>query len=407
MSEHPRHPHVLVVNAGSSSLKYQLLDASTGVTRASGEVSDIGGARSRHTHTAGGVRDEAAVDCADHGAAFALADAALTQRGPALDRDDLVAVGHRVVHGGRRFTEPVLVSDEVVAALRTLAPLAPLHNPANVEGIVRAQVAFPGIPHVAVFDTSFHRTLPPAAHTYAVPPAWRDKHHVRRYGFHGSSYAWVARRTAVLLERDPADVRMVVLHLGNGASACAIDGGRSVETSMGLSPVEGLVMGTRSGDVDPALAGYLSRVAGVSAEDYDAALNRRSGLLGLAGISDFRTLVERRAAGDPDAALAFDVTVHRLRKYVGAYAAVLGRLDALVFTGGIGERSPALRGAVVDGLGVLGLRLDPSANGAGDGTAERLVSAPDSSGQVWVVPTDEEREIGRATLGVVGVPNAL
>jgi acetate kinase len=407
VSEHPRHPHVLVVNAGSSSLKYQLLDASTGETRASGEVSDIGGARSRHTHTARGVRHEAAVDCTDHGAAFALADAALTEQGPALDRDDLVAVGHRVVHGGRRFTEPVLVSDEVVAALRTLAPLAPLHNPANVEGIVRAQVAFPGIPHVAVFDTGFHRTLPPAAHTYAVPPAWRDEHHVRRYGFHGSSYAWVARRTAVLLERDPADVRMVVLHLGNGASACAIDGGRSVETSMGLSPVEGLVMGTRSGDVDPALAGYLSRVAGVSAEDYDAALNRRSGLLGLAGISDFRTLVERRAAGDADAALAFDVTVHRLRKYVGAYAAVLGRLDALVFTGGIGERSPALRGAVVDGLGVLGLRLDPSANGAGDGTAERLVSAPDSSGQVWVVPTDEEREIARATVEVLGLPHAL
>jgi acetate kinase len=299
------------------------------------------------------------------------------------------------------------VSDEVVAALRTLAPLAPLHNPANVEGIVRAQVAFPGIPHVAVFDTGFHRTLPPAAHTYAVPPAWRDEHHVRRYGFHGSSYAWVARRTAVLLERDPADVRMVVLHLGNGASACAIDGGRSVETSMGLSPVEGLVMGTRSGDVDPALAGYLSRVAGVSAEDYDAALNRRSGLLGLAGTSDFRTLVERRAAGDADAALAFDVTVHRLRKYVGAYAAVLERLDALVFTGGIGERSPALRGAVVDGLGVLGLRLDPSANDAGDGPAERLVSAPDSSGQVWVVPTDEEREIARATVEVLGLPHAL
>ena len=226
----------------------------------------------------------------------------------------------------------------------TLSPLAPLHNPANVEGIVRAQAAFPGIPHVAVFDTGFHRTLPPEAYTYAVPPAWRDEHHVRRYGFHGSSYAWVARRTAALLERDPADVRMVVLHLGNGASACAVDGGRSVETSMGLSPVEGLVMGTRSGDVDPALGGYLARVAGLSAEDYDRALNRESGLLALAGVSDFRTLEERRSAGDADAALAFDVTVHRLRKYVGAYAAVLGRLDALVFTGGIGERSAGAAG---------------------------------------------------------------
>jgi acetate kinase len=309
------------------------------------------------------------------------------------------------VHGGRRFTEPVVVDDDVVSALRTLSPLAPLHNPANVEGIVRAQAAFPGIPHVAVFDTGFHRTLPPEAYTYAVPRSWRDEHHVRRYGFHGSSYAWVSRRTAALLGREVEDVRMVVLHLGNGASACAVDGGRSVETSMGLSPAEGLVMGTRSGDVDPALAGYLARVAGMSAEDFDRSLNRESGLLGLSGVSDFRALEERRAAGDAEAALAFDVTVHRIRKYVGAYAAVLGRLDALAFTGGIGERSPVVRAAVVDGLGVLGLELDVVANA--EGPAERLVSSGASAAPVWVVPTDEEREIGRATLSVVGVANAL
>ena len=270
---------------------------------------------------------------------------------------------------------------------------------------MRAQDAFPGIPHVAVFDTGFHRTLPPAAYTYAVPRAWRDEQHVRRYGFHGSSYAWVSRRTAALLGREPEDVRMVVLHLGNGASACAVDGGRSVDTSMGLSPAEGLVMGTRSGDVDPALGGYLARVAGVSASGYDRALNRESGLLGLSGVSDFRTVVERREAGDADATLAFDVTVHRIRKYVGAYAAVLGRLDALVFTGGIGERSAVLRAAVVDGLGVLGLRLDDEANA--EGPAERRVSAADSASPVWVVPTDEEREIARATLVVLGVEHAL
>ncbi len=407
MSGSPRHPQVLVVNAGSSSLKYQLIDAASGDTRAVGLVSEIGSGESRHTHTADGVRVQTAVDCADHAAAFALARASLAEQSSANDGDDLVAVGHRVVHGGRRFTEPVLVSDDVVSALRTLSPLAPLHNPANIEGIVRAQAAFPGIPHVAVFDTGFHRTLPPEAYTYAVPAHWREEHHVRRYGFHGSSYAWVARRTAALLGRDPAEVRMVVLHLGNGASACAVDGGRSVETSMGLSPVEGLVMGTRSGDVDPALGGYLARVAELSAEDYDRALNRESGLLGLAGVSDFRTLQERRSAGDADATLAFDVTVHRLRKYVGAYAAVLGRLDALAFTGGIGERSPAVRAAVVDGLGVLGLRLDAAANADGGGPAERLVSAPDSSGQVWVVPTDEEREIARATVEVLGLAHAL
>jgi acetate kinase len=348
---------------------------------------------------------EEAVDCPDHTAAFALARTALADRGTPLDDGDLVGVGHRVVHGGRRFTEPVLVDDEVVAALRTLAPLAPLHNPANVEGIVRAQAAFPGIPHVAVFDTGFHRTLPPAAHTYAVPRAWREEHHVRRYGFHGSSYAWVSRRTAHLMGREPADLRMVVLHLGNGASACAVDGGRSVETSMGLSPAEGLVMGTRSGDVDPALGGYLARVAGLDAEQYDRALNRESGLLALAGASDFRTLVDRRAAGDTDAALAFDVTVHRIRKYVGAYAAVLGRLDALAFTGGIGERSAVLREAVVDGLGVLGLRLDRPAND--EGPDERRISAAGSAAEVWVVPTDEEREIARATVELLGVPHAL
>ena len=250
-----------------------------------------------------------------------------------------------------------------------------------------------------------HATLPPAAHTYAVPATWREEHHVRRYGFHGSSYAWVARRTAALLGRPAADLRMVVLHLGNGASACAVDGGRSVDTSMGLSPVEGLVMGTRSGDVDPALGGYLERVAGLTASEYDRALNRESGLVGLSGVSDFRTLVERRAGGDPDAALAFDVTVHRLRKYVGAYAAVLGRLDALVFTGGIGEHSATVRGAVVAGLGVLGLRLDAAAND--DGPAERRVSDDSSAAQVWVVPTDEEREIARATLEVLGLPHAL
>ena len=398
------HPHVLVVNAGSSSLKYQLIDATSGLTVAVGLVSEIGGA-SRHRHETGGRRHEASLDVPDHGAAFAAARAALAEHGPWVGDDDLVAVGHRVVHGGRRFTEPVVVDDDVIAALQTLSPLAPLHNPANIEGIVRAQAAFPGIPHVAVFDTGFHRTLPPEAYTYAVPRAWRDEQHVRRYGFHGSSYAWVSRRTAALLGRDPADVRMVVLHLGNGASACAVDGGRSVDTSMGLSPAEGLVMGTRSGDVDPALGGYLARVSGLTAQDYDRALNRESGLLGLAGVSDFRTLVERREAGDAEAGLAFDVTVHRIRKYVGAYAAVLGRLDALAFTGGIGERSAELRAAVVDGLGVLGLQLDAEANA--DGPAERRVSAGDSSAEVWVVPTDEEREIGRAALVVIGVAHAL
>ncbi|WP_377642529.1 acetate/propionate family kinase [Oryzobacter terrae] len=390
--------HVLVVNAGSSSLKYRVVAAATGETVADGTVSEIGG-DARLRHEAGGHRAERSVACPTHAEAFTLARESLDEHGPDLGAG-LVAVGHRVVHGGERFTEAVEVSDDVLAALRELAPLAPLHNPANVEGIVRAREAFPGVPHVAVFDTAFHRTLAPAAHTYAVPRAWREEHAVRRYGFHGTSFASVSRRTAALLGRPVEDLALVVLHLGNGASACAVLGGRSVDTSMGLSPTEGLVMGTRSGDVDPALGAYLARVAGTSVEDYETALNRRSGLLALAGASDFRTLEEGLEAGDEDARLAFDVTVHRLVKYVGAYAAVLGRLDALVFTGGIGEHSPVLRAAVVGRLGVLGLVLDEGANA--DGTAARRVSADASAAGVWVVPTDEEAEIARAALEVAG-----
>jgi acetate kinase len=389
---------VLVVNAGSSSLKYRLVEASTGEALAHGLVSEIGGAS--HWRHEGATRHDEDVDCPDHAAAFARARAALDDEG---ELGALVGVGHRVVHGGARFTEPVRVDDEVVAALHRLAPLAPLHNPANAEGMARAVEAFPGIPNVAVFDTAFHRDIPAAAHTYAVPRAWRTEHDVRRFGFHGSSYAYVSRRTAQLLGRPLDELRMVVLHLGNGASACAVDAGRSVETSMGLSPVEGLVMGTRSGDVDPALGGYLARVAGLDAEAYDRALNRESGLLALAGVSDFRTIGDRLEAGDDEARLAVDVTVHRVVKYVGAYAAVLGGLDALVFTGGIGERSASFRAEVLDRLGLLGIRPDAAANASGD--PERCVSADDSAVPVWVVPTDEEREIARETLRVLGLPH--
>ncbi|MFQ6172433.1 acetate/propionate family kinase [Oryzobacter sp. R7] len=388
---------VLVVNAGSSSLKYRVVDAATGESAADGIVSEIGG-DAHLRHEAGGKRIDDDVECPSHAQAFTLARRALEEEGPPLD--GLRAVGHRVVHGGPRFTEPVEVDDDVIEALRELAPLAPLHNPANVEGILRAREAFPDARHVAVFDTGFHRTLPPEAYTYAVPRDWREDHGVRRYGFHGTSFAHVARRTAELMGRSLGDLALVVLHLGNGASACAVLGGRSIETSMGLSPAEGLVMGTRSGDVDPALGPYLARVADVSVDDYDAALNRRSGLLALAGASDFRTLESGLDAGEDDARLAFDVTVHRLVKYVGAYAAVLGRLDALVLTGGIGQHSPRLRAALVGRLGLLGLSLDEQANA--EGPPERRVSAPGSRAEVWVVATDEEREIARCALQVVG-----
>jgi acetate kinase len=389
---------VLVVNAGSSSLKYQVLDAVSGRTSASGLVDRIGGAgHLRHTTSDGTLEQD--VTCRDHREALRAARDALREHGPDLSGDGLLAVGHRVVHGGPDFTAPVVVDDDVVEAIRSLAPLAPLHNPANLEGILSARESFPGVPQVAVFDTAFHQTMPPEAHTYAVPTEWRERHQVRRYGFHGTSHRYVSRRTAELLGRAPEDCAVIVLHLGNGASACAVLGGRSIDTSMGLSPLEGLVMGTRSGDVDPALGAYLSRVADLDAKAYDEALNFRSGLLGVAGVSDLRELEARRAAGDDDAALAFGVMTYRLRKYVGAYAVALGRVDAIAFTGGIGENSAAVRAAVLGGLGALGVVLDPQANEVGE--PERRITTGASSVDAWVVPTREELEIARACLAVL------
>jgi acetate kinase len=283
--------------------------------------------------------------------------------------------------------------------------LAPLHNPANATGIEQAMLAFPGTPQVAVFDTAFFRTLPPAAYTYAIDRTVARAHQVRRYGFHGTSHEYVSEQVALSLGRDPLVLNQIIAHLGNGASVSAVRGGVAVETSMGLTPLEGLVMGTRSGDVDPALGAYLCRVAGLDAAAYDKALNHTSGLKGLAGVSDLREIVQRREAGDPDAVLAFDVMTYRLRKYVGAYAAALGRVDAIVFTGGIGENSAAVRAAVLGGLGVLGVELDGAANA--DGEPERVVTTPGSRVAGLVVPTNEELEIARACLTVLGAGAGL
>lgn len=388
---------VLVVNAGSSSLKYQLLDADSGDRLAAGLVErigeDVADADDNVTHTGPDGTTHRHVGCPDAATAFAALLASFRDGGPDLEHLELAAVGHRVVHGGARFTGPTLVDDEVVEAVTALVPLAPLHNPANLEGIRVARETFPGVPQVAVFDTAFHHTLPPRARTYAVPRAWRDDHGVRRYGFHGTSYAHVSRRAAELLGRPVADTHLVVLHLGNGASAAAVDGGESIDTSMGLAPLEGLVMGTRSGDLDPSVAAHLGR-AGITVAEVDRALNKESGLLGLSGHSDFREVSEAAAAGDPDAALALDVTAYRIRKYVGAYAAALGRLDAVVFTAGVGEHSPVLREAALSGLEVLGIHLDPEANARAT-SGEHRVSTDDSPVAVLVVPTDEELEIAR------------
>ncbi len=350
---------VLVVNAGSSSLKYSLLDGDTGHAEAGGLVERIGEARGVLTHRVGGSEHRTERAFASFHDALAAALAAFDEHGPPLERDGLAAVGHRVVHGGSRFAAPALVDDRVVADIERLVPLAPLHNPANLEGLRVARRLFPDVAQVAVFDTAFHQSIPARAHTYAVPRSWREDHQIRRYGFHGTSHSFVSRTASRLLGRAPEATNLIVLHLGNGASATAVRDGASVDTSMGLTPLEGLVMGTRSGDLDPAVHGHLHRTLGWSLEDIDRALNRDSGLQGLAGHNDFRELMQRRAAGDEAAALAFDVYAYRIRKYVGAYYAVLGLVHGIVFTGGVGEHNPELRSATLSGLERLGVALDP------------------------------------------------
>ncbi|QIX27922.1 acetate kinase [Nocardioides sp. JQ2195] len=393
-------PHVLVVNAGSSSLKYSLVDATTGETPGDGLVERIGESSSTLVHQGpgGGTRTEGAV--ADHEAAFRLALDAFGEHGPDLAAYDVVAVGHRVVHGGEHFSQPVVITDEVIEAVTDLIPLAPLHNPANLSGIAGARALFPDLPHVAIFDTAFHQTLPPHAYTYAVPRDWVREHGIRRYGFHGTSFSFVSQAAADLLGKPLAEVNLVVAHLGNGASISAVRGGESVETSMGMTPLEGLVMGTRSGDVDPALHAHLHRELGWSLDEIDRILNRESGLKGLAGENDFREVLRLRDAGDPAASLAFDVFCHRLRKYVGAYYAVLGEVDAIVFTGGVGENAAPVRSASLAGLSRLGITVDGTLN-EGRVAGPHAISPANSAVAVLVVPTNEEWEIARQSVAAL------
>ncbi|MFI5708305.1 acetate/propionate family kinase [Kribbella sp. NPDC051620] len=384
--------NVLVINAGSSSLKYSLIDAVSGEAAAAGLVERIGEPEGHHLHRGPDGEISISLKVASHEDALRAALDAFEQHGPSLD--DLTAVGHRVVHGGSRFGDPALIDDDLVAAVTELVPLAPLHNPANLEGIRVARRLFPDLPQVAVFDTAFHQTLEPAAYTYAVPLAWRDDHGIRRYGFHGTSHAFVSAEAARFLGRDLAEMNMIVLHLGNGCSAAAIRGGVSVDTSMGMTPLEGLVMGTRSGDLDPAIHAHLVRELGWTVEEVDRALNSASGLKGLAGANDFRELSTRMEAGDPAAQLAFDVYCHRIKKYIGAYYAVLGTVDAIVFTAGVGQHSAPVRAASLTGLDRLGIQLDPARNNA---TTPGTVSTDDSAVTVLVIPTNEEWQIARET----------
>lgn len=398
---------VLVLNSGSSSVKYQLLDMRDSSRLAVGLVERIGEETSRLKHTpltGGGQKREREEPIADHEAALKAVSAELTADGLGLDSPELAAIGHRVVHGGLKFTAPTVVTDEVLAEIQRLVPVAPLHNPANITGIRTAQLLRPDLPQVAVFDTAFHTTMPESAARYAIDVATADQHRVRRYGFHGTSHAYVSRQTAKLLGKAPEDVNVIVLHLGNGASASAVRGGRCVETSMGLTPLEGLVMGTRSGDVDPAVVFHLARVGGMSIDEVDTLLNKKSGLVGLCGDNDMREIRRRIDEGDEAAALAFDIYIHRLKKYIGAYYAVLGRVDAVAFTAGVGENAAPVREAAVAGLEELGLVVDGELN-AVRSDETRLISPEYARVAVAVVPTDEELEIARQTYELVKNPS--
>ncbi|GGU14667.1 acetate kinase [Streptomyces violascens] len=394
---------VLVLNSGSSSVKYQLLDMTDASRLAVGLVERIGEQTSRLKHTplaTGGAAREQNGPIADHAAALKAVAAELTADGLGLDSPELAAIGHRVVHGGLKFSAPTVITNEVLAEIERLVPVAPLHNPANITGIRTAQALRPDLPQVAVFDTAFHTTMPESAARYAIDVATADEHRIRRYGFHGTSHAYVSRETAKLLGKAPEDVNVIVLHLGNGASASAVRGGRCVDTSMGLTPLEGLVMGTRSGDIDPAVTFHLVRNAGMSVDDVDALLNKKSGLVGLCGDNDMREIRRRCDEGDEKAQLAFDIYIHRLKKYIGAYYAVLGKVDAIAFTAGVGENAAPVREAAITGLEELGLAVDGELN-AVRSESPRLISPEYARVAVAVVPTDEELEIAQQTYALV------
>jgi acetate kinase len=375
-------PHILVINSGSSSLKFSVYDMRGEREIAAGKIEHIG-ERSR----------EGAAGPADHRAALAQALAGIA------DRDAIVAVGHRVVHGGERFLAPARMDAATLAELARVDALAPLHNPANRLGIALGMELLPGRVHVAVFDTAFHHSLPPAARHYAVPAEWRARG-VRRYGFHGTSHRYVSREAARMLGKTAAETNLISLHLGNGCSVTAVRGGLSVDTSMGMTPLEGLVMGTRPGDIDAGALLHLLR-EGMAPQELDEALNHHSGLRGLCGENDMRAVHALAAAGNADAALAIEAWCYRVRKYLGAYGAVLGRVDALVFTAGIGEHDPDIRARVLAGLEWFGVRLDAERNRACRGQRAAAIHAPSSRVAILVIPTNEELEIAREVLGLL------
>ena len=405
--------HILVLNVGSSSLKFQLVDTDEAAIAQSrdrrlarGQIDRIGGEAIVTFEPTGRAPLKTTAAIRDHAAAveYLIAWITSTESGvPIASVGQIEAVGHRLVHGGERFTHSVRIDDDVWRALEDLIDLAPLHNPHNLRGVTAARAVLgPGIPQVAVFDTAFHHSLPETAHVYAIPYQLYRRYRVRRYGFHGTSHRYIAYRYRQLSKRTPEETKIITLHLGNGASACAIVGGKSIDTSMGFTPLEGLVMGTRSGDLDPAILDFVSAKEGLSLRDMDSLLNKQSGLLGVSGLtSDMRELLaEIDDNGDRRARLAIDLFCYRVKKYLGAYLAAMNGADAIVFAGGIGENSPRIRAQICAGLDWLGISVDEAKNNALVGSEGRM-DADNTRVQLWVIPTDEELLIARDTWRVV------
>jgi acetate kinase len=394
---------VLVLNSGSSSIKYQLFRSEDWVALASGAVSRIGepeGEIKAEWLDASGIRQSgrARVPIPTHQDGIDRIVKALHETRVLGDVSELAAIGHRVVHGGEHFKRPTIVDDAVAEAIQGVVPLAPLHNPAHLAGIEVARRLFPTVPSVAVFDTAFHQTMPRTAYRYALPEWLYREHRIRRYGFHGTSHYYVAKRAAAVLGRPLETCNLITLHLGNGCSATAIRDGKSVDTSMGLTPLEGLVMGTRCGDIDPAIHFYLAKQIGLDTDAIEDLLNRQSGLLGICGVNDMREIDRLAEEGNDAAELAIGITAHRIKKYIGAYYAELGRVDAVVFTGGIGENAAEIRCRACEGLENLGIKMDDTLNYALKQHGERCISTPESSVQVLVIPTNEELEIAQQAL---------
>ena len=393
---------ILVLNCGSSSLKYQLIDMATEAALARGLVERIGIAGSRlEQKNEAGQKSEVVQDIPNHEVAVGLVMEALQnpEYGVIKDVSEIKAAGHRVVHGGEHFTTSAIVTPKVKAAIAECAALAPLHNPANLIGIEVCEKLMPGVPQVAVFDTAFHQTMPPKAFLYAIPYGLYEKHKIRKYGFHGTSHKYVAARAAAVLGKPIEELKIVTCHLGNGASVCAIDGGKSVDTSMGLTPLEGLVMGTRSGDIDPAAVTFIMDKEGLSTKEIENLLNKESGVLGVSGVSsDFRDIENARDEGNERAQTALDMFHYRVAKYVGSYAAAMNGLDAVVFTAGVGENGADTRADVCSYLGYLGVAVDAEKNRVRG--VERDFSAEGAKTRCLVIPTNEELVIARDTLAL-------